>query len=62
MPNPHKDNNQFEDLELEEYEFDILWDEARKVWVAKLILGTYLINVKAKGYKELNEYVEVAIG
>lgn len=39
-------DNQFED-ELEEYEFDILWDEHKGLWVAKLINGNFLISVRA---------------
>lgn len=43
----------------EEYEFDILWDVKKQLWVSTLRQGRYLINVKAKGYKELNKYIEL---
>jgi hypothetical protein len=39
--------NQCDEMEMEEYEFDILWDERKQLWVANLIAGNYLINVKA---------------
>ena len=44
-------------MEEEDYEFDILWDSKKQLWVTTLRNGKYLINVKAKGFKELNEYV-----
>lgn len=34
-------------MELEEYEFDILWDDNKQLWVAILVSGNYLINIKA---------------
>jgi hypothetical protein len=49
-------------MEEEEYEFDILWDSKKQLWVTTLRNGSYLINVKAKGYKELNEYIELKPG
>ncbi len=49
-------------MELEEYEFDILWDEKKECWVAKLMPGSYLLTVKAKEYMELNQCIEVGSG
>ena len=44
-------------MELEEYEFDIVWSSKKRLWVTTLTNGTYLINVKAKGYKEINNVI-----
>jgi hypothetical protein len=49
----------FEDMMDEEYEFDILWDSKKQLWVTTLKNGSYLINAKIKGFKEINEYVEI---
>lgn len=46
--------SEIEDMIEEEYEFDILWDARKELWVATLRPGNYLINVKAKGFKEFN--------
>ena len=43
----------------EEYEFDILWDTRKELWVATLRPGNYLINVKAKGFKEFNQHIQL---
>lgn len=51
---------EFDDMDLEEYEFDILWDEKKELWVTTIKNGSYLINAKIKGYKEINEYVEIS--
>lgn len=49
-------------MEDEEYEFDILWDSRKGLWVTTLKNGRYLINAKIRGFKELNEYVEIGDG
>lgn len=49
-------------MDLEEYEFDILWNSEKEVWVTTLVNGNYLINVKAKGYKEINEVIAIMPG
>jgi hypothetical protein len=36
-----------EDMDLEEYEFDIVWSKDKEIWVTTLINGEYLLNVKA---------------
>jgi DNA-binding winged helix-turn-helix (wHTH) protein len=46
-------------LEEEEYEYDILWDSTKQLWVTTVKKGGYLINAKIKGFKEINEYVEI---
>lgn len=46
-----------EDLEVEDYEFDINWNNDKQAWEQILRDGTYLLNVKAKGFKELNEVI-----
>lgn len=46
-------------MELEDYEFDILWDENKGAWVADLQRGNYLINMKAPGFKEVNQFLEL---
>jgi hypothetical protein len=43
----------------EEYEFDILWDNKKGLWVTILKSGRYLINVKAKGFKEFNKFIQI---
>lgn len=43
----------------EEYEFDILWDNHKELWVTTLKPEKYLINVKAKGFKEFNKYIDL---
>ncbi len=52
----------FEDMMDEEYEFDILWDSKKELWVTTIRNGDYLINVKIKGYKEINEHVYIGNG
>jgi hypothetical protein len=37
---------------LEEYEFDILYDNDKRQWTTDLLKGKYLINVKAPGHPE----------
>lgn len=49
-------------MELEEYEFDIIWSQEKKLWVTTLIKGTYLINIKAKDFKEINEMIKIGPG
>jgi len=49
----------FEDMMEEEYEFDILWDSKKGLWVTTLRNGSYLLNAKIKGFKEINEYIEI---
>lgn len=39
-----------------------MWDEHKRLWVAKLINGNYLISVRAQGYLELNENIDVDFG
>ncbi len=46
-----------DDMDFEEYEFDIVWSPQKQRWVQTLKNGKYLINVKALGYKELNEVI-----
>jgi hypothetical protein len=48
-----------DDMDEEEYEFDILWDSQKKLWVTTIKSGHYLINVKARGFKEFNKYVHI---
>lgn len=61
MPRIIRNNEatEFDEMEEEEYEFDILWDNSKQLWTTVLRNGAYLINAKAKGYKELNEYIEI---
>lgn len=47
------------EMDLEEYEFDILWNASKDLWVTTLMNGNYLINVKAKGFKEINEVIAI---
>lgn len=42
---------------MEEHEFEIVWHKEKNLWVTTLMTGVYLINVKARGYKELNELI-----
>ncbi len=51
--------SEFDEMEDEEYEFDILWDSKKSLWVTTVKNGRYLINAKVKGFKEINEYVEI---
>jgi hypothetical protein len=46
-------------MDLEEYEFDIVWSKEKEVWVTTLLNGEYLLNVKAKGFKEINERIHI---
>lgn len=54
--------SEFEDMMDEDYEFDILWDSKKGLWVTTLRNGNYLINVRIKGYKEINEHVFIGNG
>jgi hypothetical protein len=47
---------------MDDYEFDVLYDSEKRLWTADLFTGNYLINVKAPGYSETNQYVEVRPG
>lgn len=49
-------------MDEEEYEHDIIWDSTKGLWVTTLKNGKYLISMRAKGYKELNEYIELKTG
>ena len=49
-------------MDLEEYEFDIVWNQDKNCWVTTLINGNYLIHVKAKGFKEINEIISIRPG
>ena len=51
-----------EDLDLEEYEFDIIYDTSKSVWVSTLINGNYLVNVKSPGFKEVNQLLQIRPG
>ena len=62
LPTPITTQSSLDEMELEEYEFDIMWDESKQLWVATLVDGTYLINVKAAGFCEINESVEIRKG
>ena len=44
---------------MEEHEFDIGWNAAKGTYSATLNNGVYLINIKAKGYKEINKVFAV---
>ena len=57
---PDAGSNNFEDMEMEEYEFDIVWSHKKGLWVATLTAGNYLVNVKCPGYKEINEVISVS--
>jgi hypothetical protein len=46
--------------EMEEYEFDIVWSKDKGMWVTTLRDGHYLINVKSKGFAEMNEIIEIS--
>lgn len=48
--------------DLEEYEFDILWNDHKKLWVAKLLNGKYLVTVRGNGYVEMNKQIEIKTG
>lgn len=59
-----KDNSRaaLENMDLEEYEFDIVWSSEKNLWVTTLMNGQYLINAKFKGFKELNEVIKIIPG
>lgn len=43
-----------EGQDLEEFDFDILFDRNLGVWTATLVSGSYLITVKSPAHKEFN--------
>ncbi len=47
---------------MEEYEFEILFNEEKRQWSTELQGGNYLINVKAPGHPEHNQIVSVIKG
>lgn len=47
--------------EVEEFEYDILYEEDRRIWSASLPNGRYLIVVKSPKFKEINEIVTVNV-
>ena len=56
---PDQIGGDLDDMELEEYEFDILWDSRKEKWVANLQRGNYLINLKDPAHKELNKIIQL---
>lgn len=60
IPDQESSRDALDQMELEEYEFDIVWSPEKNLWVTTLMNGTYLINVKAKGYKEVNEVIKIS--
>lgn len=58
---PDRDGSReaLDQMEMEEYEYDIVWSPEKRLWVTTLVNGNYLINVKAKGFKEINNVVRI---
>ena len=50
---------QTDELEFEEYEFDLSWSHEKESWVSVLKLGKYLLTAKASGYSEINHVIEI---
>ena len=48
--------------EEEQNEFEILYDREKDKWTAELPNGSFIINVKASGHSETNQYIEVKSG
>ena len=48
--------------DMEEFDFDILFDKNLGLWSSTLVTGSYLITVKSKGFKEFNTVVPVKLG
>ncbi len=40
--------------DLEDFEWDIHFCERKRLWVATLLNGYYLLNVRSKQFKEIN--------
>jgi len=40
--------------DLEEFDFDVLYDQQQKLWTSTLVSGTFLVTVKSKEFKEFN--------
>lgn len=59
---PSVTNRDFIEKELEDYEFDVLYDSDKAVWTSDLITGDYLINVKSPGHVETSQYIEIRNG
>lgn len=59
---PEEQNAKFQELELEEYEYDVLFDESKGFWASTLPNGTYLLTVKSNIYKEINEVFSIKAG
>lgn len=57
-----KKKNKDPDPVLEDYEFEVLWDADHRQWITELVNGKYLINVKAPGHPEFNQYIKVKKG
>jgi len=51
-----------EQQDLEDYDFDVLFNDTLKVWTATLVSGTFLVTVKSKHFKEFNQVVSVKYG
>jgi hypothetical protein len=49
-------------MEMEEYEFDIVWSPEKNLWVTTLTNGEYLITARSKGFKEFNEVIKIIPG
>jgi hypothetical protein len=47
---------------MEEFDFDILFDKNLGVWSSTLVTGSYLITVKSRAFKEFNTVVPVKLG
>jgi len=48
--------------DLEDFEFDIIYDDDQKIWTAQLPDGTFLLTVKSNEFKEINETIVVKSG
>ena len=48
-----------DEMEFEEYEFDLIWNPKTEVWAQTLKKGKYLITARAPGFSELNEVVTI---
>jgi hypothetical protein len=49
LPDPERDED-----DLEEFEFDILYDSDKKLWTGTMVDGSYLITMKSHKFKEIN--------
>lgn len=55
----HKDVTENDSASMEEYEYDLVYNKTKQRWTTTLSYGHYLLTVKFKDHKEINEVIHI---